>query len=77
MDANLGEDNDVLAREFFLEFSDNLLLDFLPGLDLWLGHDDGNGFAARANVEFLGALNIERSLPKLPPQSLIKTNPSL
>ena len=48
----------MFAREFFLEFSDNFLLDFLPGLDLRLRNDDSNSLAARANVEFLGALKI-------------------
>ena len=54
----LGEDDDVFAREFFLEFSDNFLLDFLPGLDLRLRNDDSDSLAARPNVEFLGALKI-------------------
>ena len=49
----------MFAREFFLEFSDNFLLDFLPGLDLRLRNDDGDSLAARANVEFLGALKNE------------------
>ena len=46
----------MFTREFFLEFSDNFLLDFLPGLDLRLRNDDSNSLAARANVEFLSAL---------------------
>ena len=53
----------MFAREFFLEFSDNFLLDFLPGLDLRLRNDDSDSLAARANVEFLGALknNVNRN----------------
>jgi hypothetical protein len=55
-DSSLGENDDVLARELLLEFSDDLLVDLLPGLDLWEGNEKDDGLSAGSNLEFLGGL---------------------
>lgn len=55
-DSSLGENDDVLARELLLEFSDDLLVDLLPGLDLWEGDEKDNSLSAGSNLEFLGGL---------------------
>ena len=55
-DSSLGEDDDVLAGELLLEFSDDLLVDLLPGLDLWEGNEKDDGLSARSNLEFFGGL---------------------
>merc|ERR1712037_622307 len=52
-DSSLGENDDVLARELLLEFSDDLLVDLLPGLDPWEGDEKDDGLSAGSNLEFL------------------------
>jgi len=58
-DSSLGENDDVLARELLLEFSDDLLVDLLPGLDLWEGNEKDDGLSAGSNLEFLGGLEVK------------------
>jgi len=58
-DSSLGENDDVLARELLLEFSDDLLVDLLPGLDLWEGDEKDNSLSAGSNLEFLGGLEVK------------------
>lgn len=58
-DSSLGENDDVLARELLLEFSDDLLVDLLPGLDLWEGDEKDDSLSAGSNLEFLGGLEVK------------------
>ena len=54
----LGQNDDVFTREFLFQFTDNLLLNLLPWLELWEWNKDGNSLATRSNVEFAGVLEL-------------------